>query len=325
MSLADPKIERVIDLRLQGDWGMANFHRVCGWLAQEVGARSARTSTFPIYTGTGGSDALFAVHRREVDIAITTPAYFATMAAAGAGPYAGEPLNDLRALAVLPQRDRLAFAIDPKFGVSTFEEIRRAKLPLRISVCTQAEGNLIGYASERVLAAAGLGRAELERWGGSIVEFTKPEYSLAAVLDDPSVDAVLQEAIMTPWWRDVIAKSGYRFVPIEDAAIETLHASYGWRAAPIAAGFFDGVTTDVQALDFSDFLVFTHADLPEDVAHLTAWVLTETRELFERQYRHIPAANSPVTYPLDPATMARAPIPLHPGARAHYQASGYLS
>jgi uncharacterized protein len=32
-----------------------------------------------------------------------------------------------------------------------------------------------------------------------------------------------------------------------------------------------------------------------------------------------------VTYPLDPATMAKTPIPLHPGAAAHYRDAGYLS
>src|ERR1700722_6755986 len=108
-----PEIDRALDIRLLGDWGMANFHRVCGWLSQELGVHSRPGSRFAIYNGTGGSDAIFRVHDRDVDIAVTTPAYFATMATAGVGPYAGRPMNDLRALAVLPQRDRLAFAIAP--------------------------------------------------------------------------------------------------------------------------------------------------------------------------------------------------------------------
>ena len=44
------------------------------------------------------------------------------------------PLPDLRALAVLPQRDRLIFAINSKFGVTSFAEIRDKKLPLRIAI-----------------------------------------------------------------------------------------------------------------------------------------------------------------------------------------------
>ena len=303
---------------------MANFHRVCGWLAQELGDHSAKGSRFATYNGTGGSDALIRVHERDVDIAVTTPAYFATMAVAGVGPYAGTPMNDVRALCVLPQRDRLAVAIDPKFGITTFAELRAAKLPIRISTCADADGNLIGYAAARLLEAAGLGVVDVAAWGGEHVVFPRPELSLAAALNDPSVGMVVQEAIMTPWWRDVVAKRGFTFLPLEDDVLEKLTTAYGWRGASIAPGYFDGQTQAVPCLDFSDFLVFTHADLPDDIAHLAAWALTETRELFERQYRHMPADRSPVTYPLDPVKMVAAPIQLHPGALAHYREAGYI-
>jgi hypothetical protein len=45
-----PKIDRVHELRLQGDWRMAIFHRVGGWLVQEIGPRSAPKSKFPVPT-----------------------------------------------------------------------------------------------------------------------------------------------------------------------------------------------------------------------------------------------------------------------------------
>ena len=48
--------------------------------------------------------------------------------------------------------------------------------------------------------------------------------------------------------------------------------------------------------------------MPDDVAHLIAWCLGETRGALERQYRHLPPNRSPVSYPLDPAKMARTPI-----------------
>ena len=313
--MVEPSISRALDLQFQGDWGMANFHRVCGWLSQELGSHSSRGSRFAIQNGTGGSDALLRVHAREIDIAVTTPSYFATMAAAGVGPYAGKPIDDLRGLAVIPQTDRLAFAIDPKLGLTTFKEIRAARPALRIAVCNEEAGNLIGFATQRLLEAAGLGRETIESWGGSFVETDRPEQSLALAATDTSVNAFVQEAIMTPWWRDTLAKRGFALVPLDDDIIADLGARFGFRSA----------TIPVTALDFSDFLVFTHADLPDDVARAAAWALTETRHLFERQFAHIPVRNSPVTYPLDPPTMAKTPIPLHPGAAAHYRDAGYLS
>jgi uncharacterized protein len=66
------------------------------------------------------------------------------------------------------------------------------------------------------------------------------------------------------------------------------------------------------------------ADLPEEVAYLLAWCLGEQRARLERYYRHLPSERSPVTYPLDPAKMARTPIPLHPGAERYYREYGYL-
>jgi TRAP-type uncharacterized transport system substrate-binding protein len=323
--MVEPRIERVLNLQFQGDWGMANFHRVCGWLSQELGSHSRRGSRFAVQNGTGGSDALLRVHQREVDIAVTTPAYFATMAAAGVGPYEGSPIDDLRGLAVIPQRDRLAFAIDPKYGVASLKEIREARLPLRIAVCNEEAGNLIGFSTQRLLDAAGLSRKTIEGWGGSFVETDRPEQALMHALNDASIDAVVQEAIMTPWWRDVLTKRGFALISIDDDVLELLGSRFGWRPATIAAGYFDTIPSAVTALEFSDFLVFTHADLPDDVARLAAWTLTETRGLFERQYAHIPVDRSPVTYPLDPRAMAKTPVPLHPGALAHYRDAGYLS
>ncbi|GHG03334.1 MULTISPECIES: hypothetical protein [Amycolatopsis] len=58
------------------------------------------------------------------------------------------------------------------------------------------------------------------------------------------------------------------------------------------------------------------------VAHALAWILGETREMLEQHYRHLLPERSPVTYPLDPRTMGRAPIPLHPGAAACYDGLG---
>jgi uncharacterized protein len=62
--------------------------------------------------------------------------------------------------------------------------------------------------------------------------------------------------------------------------------------------------------------------MPADVAHLITWCLVETREAIERQYRHIPADRSPLTYPLDPIQMSRVPIPLHPGASEYFRQAG---
>jgi TRAP-type uncharacterized transport system substrate-binding protein len=90
----------------------------------------------------------------------------------------------------------------------------------------------------------------------------------------------------------------------------------------IPAGFLPGCGEALPALDFSDFVVLVRSDMAVDVAHLITWCLVETREAIERQYRHIPADRSPLTYPLDPIRMSRVPIPLHPGASEYFRQAG---
>ena len=168
------------------------------------------------------------------------------------------------------------------------------------------------------MEAHGIDEATLRGWGGRYIDSARPDLSMHRFRDGVA-DAVLQEAIMTPWWRDAVAARDAVLLPAEPAALATLAAERGWRPAELAAGFFPGQDSALPALDFSDFVIVVRDDMAEDVAHLLTWWLGETRARIERQYHHIPPERSPLTYPLEPAAMARAPLPLHPGARRYYR------
>jgi TRAP-type uncharacterized transport system substrate-binding protein len=129
---------------------------------------------------------------------------------------------------------------------------------------------------------------------------------------------------MTWWWQDLANNRDLNFLLIDVTVLDQLEHEYRWPRAVLPDGYFRGLNAPLETLDFSDFLVIVRADMPEDVAYLLAWCLGETRAALESQYRHIPPERSPVTYPLDPATMARTPIPLHPGAERYYREYGYL-
>lgn len=318
-----PTIPDSITLRLRGDWGMANFHRLCGWLSQEAGERTGPQSHFLISNGHGGFDAALALADREVDLAITTPAVFARMAVEGRGPFTGRTIPELRALAVIPQRDRLVLAVDAAFEIRSFEDLRRKRPPLRIAASCDDGRNHIGYATQRLMEAAGVGRETLAAWGGGYVERQRPDQAVA-IARAGGCDAVFQEAIMTPWWRDLLSARPMTLVPVEEPVLASLATAYGWQAAELPAGYFPGLEAPLRTLDYSDFLVMVRADMAEPLAHLLTWCLVETRAAFERQYHHIPSDRSPVTYPLVPANMAQAPIALHPGAERYYREAGHL-
>src|SRR5262245_40162666 len=160
-----PSLNRSITLHLYGDWGQANLHRVCGWLAQEIGDRSGPHSRFAIWNGHGGTDAVRAVGRGQVDVALATPAAFVTLALDGRGPYIGEAFPELRALGSVPQTDRLVLAVSAELGIHSFAELRERQVPLCISTSQDDGINHIGLAVQRIMALEGLPRATFESWG----------------------------------------------------------------------------------------------------------------------------------------------------------------
>jgi len=147
-----PLIDRSVTLHCVGDWGQANFHRILSWLCQEFCDRAGPKSRTGILSlRDGGLVSVLQVYNGEADLGTSTPA--ALLKASLRGEEISQktgPLPSLRALAVLPLRDRLMFAAAMGLNISSFAEIRDRKLPLRIAVSENDGTNLIGYISAQV-------------------------------------------------------------------------------------------------------------------------------------------------------------------------------
>ena len=322
---SEPSISRSVTMHFIGDWGQANFHRICSWITQEFCDRAGPRSRVAIWNIRGGGfEALQLVSDGEAQLCIATPAKLLSSAITGEGMFAGSgPMPNLRALAVLPQRDRMMLAIHPKYDVHSFEDLRRVKPPLRIATSLNDGTNFIGYVAMRLMEAHGIDEATLKEWGGSYILTTRPEQAIANMRSGQA-DAVLQEAIMTPWWAELIKDQNLVPIPVEKEALASLASEPGFEPASIRAGFWSSVPDETPTIDFSDFMVLVRDDLPDDIAYLLTWCLVETRKSIEIQYAHMPPERSPLTYPLDPSSMARSPIPLHTAARRFYEESGYI-
>ncbi|WP_414945201.1 TAXI family TRAP transporter solute-binding subunit [Amycolatopsis sp. cmx-11-32] len=309
----EPHLDRALTLHLRGDWGAANLHRVCGWICQELTDRAGAGTRIAIWNSRGFADAIRAVGTGAVDLALTTPAAFATAALDGRGVYQGDSFPQLRAIGVVPQRDRLVVAVDQRLGVNSFAQLRERAPRLRVATSVHDGVHHVGLSARAVLERSGV---DVLGWGGYFLEDERPFESLGHALAGRA-DMIVQEAVMLPAWQELAR--GYRFLEIEPAVLRSLEDDFGWPAATVEAGYFPGCPA-LRTLDFSDFLVLATTELAEDVAYAVAWILGETRQVIERQYRHLPPERSPITYPLDPVAMGRAPIPLHPGAARYYEA-----
>jgi TRAP-type uncharacterized transport system substrate-binding protein len=317
------RVERPITLHMMGDWGIANLHRICGWISAELWRRSPPGSKFATWAGRGGTDAVDAVLNGEVDTALFVPAGFARTIFEGKGICNRLDAGRLRALGTLPQDDRLVLAIDAGFGITSFAELRAKRPSLRLTTAPDDGVNMTGFAAHRMLEASGVPAATIEAWGGKMLLGEAP-WDTIPLATRGEADAVLFEAVMTPFWKELCATRAMNFIPFEDAALDAVERDFGWRRAMVPRDRFPGLASSFQALDFSDFLLFCRDDFPDDIAYAIAAVLCETPDLLESQYRHIPAKDSPVTYPLKPEKIATTSIVLAPGAQRYYREHGYL-
>ena len=312
--MSDLLVDRPVSLAIQADWGMFNLHRVAGWLSLEITDRSAAGTRVAIWNGRGFVDNVRALGRGEVDVAISTPSAFVRLALDGRGPYGGEAFPELRAIASVPQRDRLVFAVPRELGISTFAQLREARPALTWTSSRDDGISHVGLAVGEVFRRSGV---DVQGWGGTILDRDRPFDCLDDV-EEGRARAIAFEGVMVPGWQRIAPRMA--FLPVEEEVLASLEADLGWPSATVEEGFFPGAPS-FRTLDFSDFLVVVRADMDDDVARALAWIMWETRAGLENQYRHIPPERSPVTYPLDRTAMSTTPIPLHDGA-AEYFAQG---
>jgi uncharacterized protein len=319
----EARLERSITLHIMGDWGIANLHRICGWISAELWRRSPAGSRFATWAGRGGTDAIAAVLDGEVHTALFVPAGFARTIFEKRGICERADVHRLRALGTLPQDDRLIFAIDASFGIASFAELRAKRPALRLTTGRDDGVNMAGFAAYRMLEALGVSAAKIESWGGKLLLGEAP-WDIIPLVTRAEADAVLFEAVMTPYWREMCASRKMNFLPFEDSALTEVETKFAWRRAEVPSDRFPGLPGPFQALDFSDFLLVCRDDFADDIAYVIASLLCETPEILESQYRHIPSKDSPVTYPLRPRKIATTPIPLAIGAERYYRQNGYL-
>lgn len=311
----EPRLTRPITLQFWGDWGQANMHRICGWLAQEIGDRSPPGSRFAIWSGRGGTDAVDALVRRTADVAIATPtAATSLFLHRGADRFTAVP--DLRCLGVIGQDDRLVVAVDESLGVDNVGDLARLAPRLRIATSPDDGVNLVGFAAHVLLRHSGVEPHQVAAAGASFLYDERP-FPLIEAMRTGAANVLIQEAVMMPGWQRLTENRGVRFLPVPTTAAEVF-ARWSWPTSTLAAGYLPGLEADLTTLDFSDFALLCRADLPDDVASLLAWCAVKTRPALEAQYASFPPDRTPVTYPITLEKLTSSPIPMHPAAEAAY-------
>ena len=96
------------------------------------------------------------------------------------------------------------FAIDARFNVESFADLRAKRPAFRLSTAWDDGVNMTGFAAYRMLEASDVSPAAIGSWGGELLLGEAP-WDTIPLVTAGKADAVLFEAIMTPYWRDLCA------------------------------------------------------------------------------------------------------------------------
>ncbi|HEV8344728.1 MAG TPA: TAXI family TRAP transporter solute-binding subunit [Candidatus Binatia bacterium] len=266
----------------------------------------------------GGTGAALSIGAKKYDLAFANPASLARMAVLGKGFY--KKKIPLRAIGVFPSWDRLVFAVHEKTGIRSLEELKEKRYPLRVSTRIGGKYHSTLFAIDEALQAYGFSFADIEKWGGKVLRADSPSSKQRkAHIENGAIDAVFDEGLKS--WGSLALNSGMRLLPISDTVLRRLE-KIGYTRAAVTLNYYPELDQPIETLDFSGWLLFCHADLPNFLAY-------EVAAKIEGSYNSIPVDH----FDGRPMTMHEfcnggeagpLAIPLHPGAKKYFKEKSYL-
>ena len=260
----------------------------------------------------------------QAHLAIVNPAGPLTMAYRGTGPYK-EPIP-VRNIAVIPSYDGFAFAVHPRTGINSLEELRDKRYPLRVSLRGQRDHSN-HFLTEQVLGALGFSLADIESWGGQVrydrglpsgISTSGPDVEVSRIelVRRGDADAIFDEGIRS--WVPAALDLGMQIFSLEESLVQGLE-TMGLRRHILDRERFPQLSADVLSMDFSGWPIFTLASVPDDV-------VTALCEALDAAKGRIPLEGMsamPVERMCKDSPEAPLDVPLHPAAERYWKGLGY--
>ena len=272
----------------------------------------------PTFSGSDTPDAIAEVAAGTVHMGFLNPAAVLTLALNGKGPFA-QPVP-VRAVTVLQSYDQLVLAVSEKTGLTSLDDVKRQRYPLRVSLRAQ-RNHAVHLVLDEVLAAAGFSLDDIRTWGGEVrydQGLPGGNHERIGAVERGEADAIFDEA--SNQWADQAPDLGMRILPIDGPVLRTLEG-LGFRGGTLAKALYYGLDEDVQTLDFSGFMVYTHADVPDDLVRSVCAAIEARKDRI-----HPDKGDPPLRLDLMCRDTPEGPIgiPLHPAAERFWGEQGYL-
>lgn len=223
--------------------------------------------------------------------------------------------ENLRGIAGAIDKYDMAFVITKKSGITSIEDLKAKKFPLRLT--TVDVGGLGELGARHILEAYGLSYDMIKSWGGSVTHTSRQV--IVGSIRDGHADAFMH--IVTPGHpalSEVVLTTDMRFLPLSEGAVKFLGEKYGWGRGGIPAKTFKGQDEDILTVSAPTVMVASKT-VSDNAAYLVTKTLVEQKDKLIQAHAGMKG--------FDPAQACKKEniwLPLHPGAEKYYKEKGYL-
>ncbi|MDL2313758.1 TAXI family TRAP transporter solute-binding subunit [Desulfovibrio sp. OttesenSCG-928-C14] len=230
----------------------------------------------------------------------------------GLPPYKTK-LENLRAVGVLCTISGLQFIVDAKTGITSIEQIKERKYPLRVAV--NRAGSVMDVAAEALFKSYGFTYKDIESWGGKVMKIPGPE--TMSLWDAGQVDAIIEiSQFPTSRFVELAQKHNLNILSIDPAKQAALNAELGTESIVIAAGTYPFVKEPCPTIN-TKVLIMTSAEQPDALISGAVQAILDNIKYLHGV--HVNLQN------LTPEVIAKdILIPLHPAAEKKYREIGVL-
>jgi len=234
------------------------------------------------------------------------------MASEGQPPF-DRKMDNLRAITVLYGEAAQHFLIKADTGITSFEDLKTKKYPLKLNLNTA--DSFMEIVGKKCLEAYGITYDDIKSWGGS-VDFMSMSNSID-LMRDGKLEAY-SNVIQIPSSHIVDASTTMKLnlLSMTDEAIEKVNAELGTYKTVIPKDKYNFLNEDVPTVA-ATVILFASTDLSDGEAYAIVKAIDENMEYFKGIH------SSLADLTLEKMKEV-SPVPLHPGAEKYYKEKGVL-
>jgi len=209
----------------------------------------------------------------------------------------------------------MAVIVTKKSGISSIDQIKEKKFPLRLMTVPVGGNGEIG--TRHILESYGMSYEMLKSWGGSVAHTSRT--AITDAMRDGHADAHIHIATPGhPAISEIALTTDVRFLPLKEEIIKTLGNKYGYSKTSIPAKTFKRQDDEVPTIGAPTVLIAAKT-LPDEVAYWTAKVVSENKAKLVQAHAGLKDFN-----PEEAWKREKVWTDLHPGAAKYYKERGWM-